>query len=90
MSKTRQLFSREPGQIFPLASESGAIATRQSLLDGLLANKGKMGKMAAEQLSDLFPESHKNVGHKHGYRQRSMTTGQDAGSALTKAFKTKG
>lgn len=81
----KQLFSREPGEIFPLASESGAISWRQSYLDGLLANKDAMGKMAKEQLQDLFPVSggHK---HKHGYRQRSMTSGRDAGSALNKAF----
>ena len=89
MSNDKQLFSREPGQIFPLASESGAISWRQSFTDGLYANKENMGKMAQEQLRDLFPESHKNVGHKHGYKQRSMTTGKDAGSALIKAFKSK-
>lgn len=84
------LFSRESHQIFPLASESGAISWRQSFLDGLLANKEKMGKMAHEQLKDLFPASAKHGGHKHGYRQRSMTTGKDAGSALIKAFKSTG
>lgn len=82
-----ELFSREPGQIFPLASESGAISWRQSYLDGLLANKNAMGKMAKEQLGDLFPASAGHTGHKHGLRQRSMTSGKDAGSALVKAFK---
>ena len=84
-----ELFSRKDNAIFPLASESGAISWRQSYLDGLLANKDKMGKMAAEQLKDMFPVAHGHKGHKHGYRQRSMTSGKDAGSALIKAFKAK-
>ena len=82
----RSLFNREQAGIFPLASESGAISARQSLLDGLFANKGKMGKMAQEQLVSNFPKSH-HVGSVHGNRQRSMMTGKDAGSALRKAFK---
>lgn len=80
---------RTPGQIFPLASESGAISWRQSIMDGLLENKDKMGKMSETQLKDLFPASGNHKGHKHGYRQRSMTTGKDAGSSLIKAFKAK-
>lgn len=84
-----ELFSREPGQIFPLASESGAISWRQSYLDGLLANKNAMGEMAKNQLGDLFPSSAGHTGHKHGFRQRSMTSGKDAGSALVKVFKSK-
>lgn len=79
------LFGREDG-VFPLASESGAVSWRQSFLDGLYSNREKMGKMSAEQLKGLFPEGH-SVGSKHGYRQRSMTSGKDAGSALHKAFK---
>ena len=84
--KNTKLFTREGNQIFPRASEAGAIETRQMFLDGLLNNKASMGKMAREQLSDLFPESHK-IDKTHGYRQRSMLTGKDAGSALVKAFK---
>jgi len=84
-----QLFTREAGQVFPLASESGAISWRQSYLDGLLANKNAMGKMAREQLGDLFPASAGHTGHVHGYRQRSMVSGKDAGSSLLKAFKAK-
>jgi len=45
--------------------------------------------MSKDQLSSLFPESTKHVGHLHGYRQRSMMSGKDAGSALVKAFKSK-
>lgn len=83
------LFSREPGQIFPLASESGAISWRQSYLDGLLAHKNEMGRMAHEQLKDLFPVADGLTKGKNGHRQRSMTSGKDAGSALVKAFKSK-
>lgn len=89
MTDKKELFSREPGQIFPLASESGAISWRQSLTDGLIARKEQMAKMSKDQLSSLFPESTKHVGHLHGYRQRSLTSGKDAGSALIKAFKSK-
>ena len=84
--EAEQLFSRE--HVFPLASESGSISWRQSYTDGLYANKEKMGKMADEQLKDLWPQSY-HAGHKHGYRQRSMTSGKDAGSALHKVFKKK-
>lgn len=84
-----ELFTREPGQIFPLASESGAISWRQSYLDGLLANKEAMGKMAQEQLQDLFPTSAGYTKKVHGHRQRSMISGKDAGSSLQKAFKAK-
>ena len=80
-----ELFTREENAIFPMASESGAISARQSMLGGLLANKDKMGKLAEEQLQDLFPGGYS--GSKHGYRQRSMTSGKDAGSAMLKAFK---
>lgn len=84
-----QLFSRERGQIFPLASESGAISWRQSYLDGLLEHKNAMGKMAKEQLGDLFPASAGHTKHKNGFHQRSMTSGKDAGSSLVKAFQSK-
>ena len=80
-----ELFSREPGQIFPLSSESGAISWRQSYLDGLFANREKMHDMAKSQLQFLFPEG----GADYGYRVRSMLPGKDAGSALVKAFKSK-
>tara|TARA_Y100001972_G_C7405158_1_gene210401 strand:- start:76 stop:528 length:453 start_codon:yes stop_codon:yes gene_type:complete len=80
-----ELFTREENAIFPMASESGAISARQSMLGGLLANKDKMGKLAEEQLQDLFPGGYS--GSKHGYRQRSMTSSKDAGSAMLKAFK---
>ena len=83
------LFSREPGQIFPLASESGAISWRQSYLDGLLAHKNEMGRMAHDQLKSLFPVADGLTEGKNGHRQRSMTSGKDAGSALIKAFKSK-
>jgi hypothetical protein len=91
MSKQAQVshMGRDEGQLFPLASESGAISWRQSLLDGLFRNKEKMGKMSHNQLSDLFPASADHKTHKHGYRQRSMTSGKDAGSSLIKAFKTR-
>ena len=88
MSKKTQLFSREPNQIFPLASESGAISWRQSLLDGLYQNRESMKQMSEKQLKFLFPEAGKHE-HSHGYRQRSMISGKDAGSALTKAFSKK-
>lgn len=89
MAKTASVehMGRTEGQIFPLASESGAISWRQSIMGGLLQNKDKMGKMAENQLTELFPVAGNHEGHKHGYRQRSMTSGKDAGSSLIKAFK---
>jgi len=88
--KDKTLFTREPHQVFPLATESGAISWRQSLMDGLYTNRHAMGKMAQEQLKDLFPVSHSSKPSSPlGYKQRSMVSGQQAGSSLVKAFKGK-
>ena len=84
--KKKQLFSREDKGIFPIASEKGSIVSRQACLDGLLAHREVMGKMANEQLKDLWPASY-TAGKSHGYRQRSLMSAKDAGSSLTKAFK---
>ena len=78
-----ELFNREQDAIFPMASEKGAVDTRQAMLSGLVANKDKMGKMSASQLKSLFPQGGKEL----GYRQRSMLSGKDACSAVSKAFK---
>lgn len=85
----KSLFNREGKAIFPKASETGAVRERQLFLDGLYANREKMGKMAQSQLKDLFPEAHKHTGHAHGYRQRSMMSASEASSAVRKAFGTK-
>lgn len=87
--KDKTLFSRGPEAIFPKASEEGAIQWRQAFLDGLYSNREAMNKLVKEQLSDMWPESHKGVGHKHGYRTRSLTSGSEASSALNKVFSKK-
>ena len=76
---------RKSDAVFPLASEVGAIAERQAILDGLIANKQKMQKLSKAQLTNLFPTNASGEGV-HGRAQRSLLSAKESHNKLKKVL----